>query len=347
MIDDTTSGAELSSADNAPTTHIETSATEFMSSPEPGIPSRPERTQLPSSEPKREKLVKNVRDALAALPFYFRSTTAIEGLEAGDLFSLNTVLGGTIEVQTVTTLNRIREVWDPDDEWSEYGFERSSQTFPDVRLVSRSADKPSPVLGIELKGWYLLSKEGEPSFRYTASRKACSEFDLLVVVPWRLSNVLAGVPVVYEPFVEQAMYAADLRNYYWENLRGASGDTGITSPAGATPYPSPKVRTADKANSDGGSNFGRVARVPDLMDSYCDEMLKTPVAGIRAKHWVSFFKTYSDNANTDQVDAAIQRALARVSNKLDDARSDEIGAVLHRLQELISGNPPAAASPPD
>lgn len=314
-------------------------AVESALSTEPGAPPRPERTPLPDSQAQRAKLVKNVRDALAALPFYFTSTTSIEGLEAGDLFSLNSVLGGTIEVQTVATLNRIREVWDPDDEWPEYGFERSSQTFPDVRLVSRSADKPSPVLGIELKGWYLLSKEGEPSFRYTASRHACSEFDLLVVVPWRLSNVLAGVPVVYEPFVEQAMYAADLRNYYWEHLRGASGDTGVSSPVGVTPYPAPKMKNSDKANSDSGSNFGRVARVPNLMDSYCEEMLTTPVAGIRAKHWVSFFKTYSDNANSDQVDAAIERSLKRTGIKLDDARSSEIGAALHRLQELIGGGP--------
>ena len=109
-----------------------------------GAPDAPERTPIAGTDAALEKLVENVRDALLALPIYFQTSTSIEGLEAGDLFSLNSVLGGTIEVQTVATLNKIRDVWDPDDEWPEYSFERSSQSFPDVRLVTRSAGKPSP-----------------------------------------------------------------------------------------------------------------------------------------------------------------------------------------------------------
>lgn len=71
-------------------------------------PARPLPVPLPTDNPKRAKLVKNVRDALNAIPLYFQSATSIEGLEAGDLFSLNGVLGGTIEIQTVATLNKIR-----------------------------------------------------------------------------------------------------------------------------------------------------------------------------------------------------------------------------------------------
>jgi hypothetical protein len=70
------------------------------------------------------------------------------------------------------------------------------QTFPNVRLLSRSGGTVSVVLGIELKGWYLLAKEGVPSFRYTVTPAACSEYDLLVVIPWHLKNVLSGVPIV-------------------------------------------------------------------------------------------------------------------------------------------------------
>ncbi|MGH7869436.1 MAG: hypothetical protein ACREP9_17815 [Candidatus Dormibacteraceae bacterium] len=145
-------------------------------------PRAPQRADLPEKY-RRTRLVANVREAIQTLPFYFGSKTVIEGLDAGDLFSLNSVLGGTIEVQTVSTLNRIRNVWDPNDEWAEYGFERFSQTFPDVRLVNRREVIVTSVMGIELKGWYLLAKEKAPSYRYTATRAACSEFDLLVVVP--------------------------------------------------------------------------------------------------------------------------------------------------------------------
>ena len=102
----------------------------------PTAPAPPLRAVLPEGVP-RSRLVENVREAIRALPFYFESKTIIEGLDAGDLFSLNSVLGGTIEVQAVSTLNRIRNVWDPDDKWTDYGFERFSQTFPDVRLVNR------------------------------------------------------------------------------------------------------------------------------------------------------------------------------------------------------------------
>jgi hypothetical protein len=122
-----------------------------MTHPIPAGPSAPKRAGLPEGD-RRTKLVTNVREAIRALPFYFESKTVIEGLDASDLFSLNSVLGGTIEVQTVSTLNRIRNVWDPDNEWAEYGFERFSQTFPDVRLISRRDVAATPVLGMELKG---------------------------------------------------------------------------------------------------------------------------------------------------------------------------------------------------
>jgi hypothetical protein len=293
-------------------------------------PDPPERTPLPDASP-RTALVRNVRNALKALPFHFLSRTAIEGLEAGDLFSLNSVLGGTIEIQTVGNLNRLRDVWDPDNQWSDYGFERSSQTFPDVRLVTRSDAKPSPILGVELKGWYLLSREGEPSFRYAATREACDPFDLLVVVPWHLSNVLSGVPIIYEPYIEQARYAADFRNYYWQYQRGPGVDGTITSPADVTPYPVPKTNTSDKAKSDGGRNFGRVARVRGLMDTYTQASLSRRVMGIEARHWVSFFKTYSDAAKADDVHERIKKLLTKEAERTSGS---EVGRLIELLEEV-------------
>jgi hypothetical protein len=111
------------------------------------------------------------------------------------LFSLNSVLGTSIEVQVVHTLNKMRNIWDPDEDWAGYRFERQSQTFPDVRLVRRGAGDPDIAMGIELKGWYLLSKEGVPSLRFQVTPAACSPFDLIAVVPWHLSYVLSGTPV--------------------------------------------------------------------------------------------------------------------------------------------------------
>lgn len=284
----------------------------------------------------RTDLVTNVKNALRALPLHFTSRTAIEGLEAADLFSLNSVLGGTIEIQTVENLNRLREVWDPDNRFADYGFERSSQNFPDVRLISRSSTASSPILGIELKGWYLLSREGEPSFRYTATRAACDPSDLLVVVPWHLSNVLSGVPIVYEPYIEQAIYAADYRNYYWQYQRGPKADGTIVSPSGVQPYPPPKSKISDKPRSDGGKNFGRVARVKGLMDWYTELCLSSPVAGIEARHWVSFFKTYSDAAKADRVHERITKLLTKESKRTASSEARRIVELLEELRDLLA-----------
>ena len=290
--------------------------------------SPPQRIELPATSPKRVKLLENVRDALQSIPVYFDSGTHIEGLEASDLFNLNSVLSSSIEIQVVDTLNRIRKVWDPDDEWPEHHFERSSQTFPDVRLLSRSGGTVSVVLGIELKGWYLLAREGEPSFRYKVTPAVCSEFDLLVVVPWHLKNVLSGVPVVYEPYIEQARYAAEYRNYWWQHVRETTADTSIKPPAAATlgPYPPPKTKVNDEATKDTGRNFGRVARIV-LMDNYVEALLGKRVSGVEGRHWVMFFKTYAEAADP----AVITQRLAAELQKASVAGTTEAADVIAGL----------------
>jgi hypothetical protein len=297
----------------------------------------PVRAALPEDD-RRTHLVAHVTEAIHALPFYFDSKTIIEGLDAGDLFSLNSVLGGTIEVQTVNTLNRIRNVWDPDDEWSEYGFERSTQTFPDVRLVNRRNIAAVPVLGIELKGWYLLAKEKAPSYRYTATRDACSEYDLLVVVPWHLADVLSGGPVVRDPYVEQARYAAEMRNYYWQHQRGSTIASGIVSPSGVHPYPSPKTQTSDKPERDSGGNFGRVARVHGLMDQFIADALNARISGIEARYWIDFFKVFTDASDADQVTANMARLLVRDNRNVEFSVAEDIMRHLLAINSVLSGD---------
>lgn len=310
-------------------------------------------------EAARIKLEDNVRDALASLPAHFVSQTFIEGLEAGDLFSLNSMLGGNIEVQVVQTLNRLRAVWDPDEEWEEYRFVRSAQTFPDVRLEtespSRMANGQTVAIGVELKGWYLLSREGEPSFRYTVTRDACDERDLLCIVPWHLANVLSGRPVVYPPFVMSAQEAADQRNDYWtEHRRRADEEAAakavangkqpkvlppnyydLVSPSRSNvhPYPPPKAKVADKAVHDSG-NFGRVARTKG-MDPYVERLLTNRVSGIEARHWVAFFKTYSEGTNKGDLDRKVLRHLAlRTAREQSD---NDLKALLLRWAQLEDG----------
>lgn len=308
----------------------------------------------------RVRLEENVRDALAALPAHFATQTFIEGLEAGDLFSLNSMLGGNIEVQVVQTLNRLRAVWDPDEEWQEYRFVRSAQTFPDVRLETDSPTRVSRgeavALGVELKGWYLLSKEGEPSFRYTVTRAACDEHDLLCVVPWHLANVLSGRPVVYPPFVMSAQEAVDQRNEYWTTHRRLADEAAaakaiasgrspkvfapdyydITSPTGnhVHPYPPPKAKVSDKAAHDSGSNFGRVARTKG-MDPYVERISATRVSGIEARHWIAFFKTYAEGSKQADLHEKVLRHLAGQRAKGED--DVDLKGLLTRWAQLADG----------
>jgi len=134
---------------------------------EPAAPSR----ELPT-EWEHYQLYKDVREAIACLPIYFRTETHISGIMATDLHTLNTVLGATIEEQVVRTLNLLRTTWNPDEKYALYSFVRQAQTFPDVLLRKTSSDEI--LLGIELKGWYLLAKEAEPSLRFQATATACA-----------------------------------------------------------------------------------------------------------------------------------------------------------------------------
>ena len=210
---------------------------------------------------------------------------------ATDIFTLNTPLAATIEESVVRTLNAMRSFWDPDKQYLTYTFVRQSQTFPDVVLLETNNGQDI-LMGIELKGWYLLAREGEPTYRFTVAEKACNPQDLLVVVPWVLSNILAGSPVLHRPFVETAQYCALKRNHYWMYERKTSSNTAINIPEGVGPYPLKSDKISDKPAQDGGGNFGRLARY-GLMDSYIKNMHGTRIRGISVMDWLVFFRAHA------------------------------------------------------
>ena len=280
--------------------------------------------------------MERVKEAILALPGYFDSHTSIEGVAATDLFALNTVLGATIEVQVVRTLNRMRDVWDPMDDWPLYRFERQAQTFPDVLLRKTTGTGEHEVaMGLELKGWYMLAKEREPSFRYTVTPDACTDWDLLVVVPWHLSNVLAGTPLVESPGVWSARYAAEYRNHWWQHLRGTEMDRSIASPEGVAPYKG-RENTSDKPAYDSGGNFGRIARTR-IMDEWIADVRFKPLAGIPARDWIEFLRRYADDSDPHAIWEELHQ---RVRHRLDEdvkARSTEAMQSLGRVVDILGG----------
>ena len=278
-----------------------------------------------------------VRDALASLPIHFRTETRISGVNATDLHTLNTVLGATIEEEVVRTLNHLRRSWDPDGRHALYSFVRQAQTFPDV-LLRRPVDGRI-LLGIELKGWYLLAKEREPSLRFRVTEAACAEHDLIVVVPWVLGDVISGSPVVFEPFVTSAKEAARHRNRHWQEVRTTKLDTTIHVPEGISVYPSKSDHISDKPASDDGGNFGRLART-GLMNRYIERLDDQLLYGIKTVFWRDFLRTFQESTADDEAHEALRRLRTRVERS-DDRSSAAVGptlAIINELETLLGGD---------
>jgi hypothetical protein len=296
-------------------------------------PPPPER-RLPDPSRPHYALYKNLREAVASLPVYFRTETHISGVMATDLHTLNSVLGATIEEQVVRTLNLIRSAWDPDERYTLYTFVRQAQSFPDVLL--RRVGGEEVLLGIELKGWYLLAKEAEPSLRFQTTAAACAPSDLIVVVPWTLGNVISGSPMLFEPFIESARYAAEYRNYHWQHIRQATSDTGIDVPENVAPYPSRTEQIADKPCYDRGNNFGRLART-GVMDDYMAKLNHITLCGIKIMFWRQFLKAFQESTTDAEARAALDRLRQRVeqSSNLPSPKAQAALSILAELERLL------------
>lgn len=205
------------------------------------------------------------------------------------VFSFGAALGITLEEEVLNYLNeQKRGIWNLGSRYNNYFFERQAG-FPDI--VFKNSIENIPLFGLELKSWYILSKEKEPSFRMRQTPNACGEADLVIVVPWALSNVLSGEPVVFEPYIESAKFLAEFRNYWWQYLRNTNDPPEkrqIESPKDATPYPPSRDKFVDKPIYDGGGNFGRIART-GIMDEYVRNILNHQLLGIRVESWIDFF----------------------------------------------------------
>lgn len=296
----------------------------------------PERVDPVGAED-RVALWRSVWDALFALPNYFRSNLAIEGVLATDLFTFNSSLGATIEQQVVDQLNLLRaSTWDPDERYVGYRFERQPQTFPDVVLRSTApGGGRAPLLGIELKGWWVLAKEREPSFRYRVTPAVCAEFDLLVVFPWALSEVVSGSPILFDPFVERARFAAEYRNWWWEHERQSRNDKGVRLSAVDHGYPIKSDAILDQPIYDEGGNFGRLAR-SHLMDDYITELFRKRLSGIPLDSWQRFLKLFTEDTSADKIERTLDRMAREADRGRGQLSADSVSAIANRLAEVAA-----------
>ena len=286
-----------------------------------------------------------VKNAIYTLPSRFESELVISGVLATDLFAFNASLGATIEEQVVASLNKLRSLWDPDQKYAHYNFERQPQTFPDVVLRASAPDvEPKILMGIELKGWYVLAKEREPSFRYKVTPSVCAPADLLVVVPWALSEVVSGSPRVFVPFVIGAKHGAEYRNWYWEYGKGGSGNNAINLSTVTNHYPNKSDPIADVPVSDNGGNFGRLARA-GVMDKYMVELFDDKLVGIPLSAWQKFLSLFTESHSSVDVARALDRLAAAFAAEDDSRLSDEdrnaVQVKFCEIAKIITGNRPS------
>jgi hypothetical protein len=155
--------------------------------------------------------------------------------------------------------------------------------------------------------------------------------------------VLSGSPVVLEPFIVHARFAAEYRNYWWEFVRDSKGASkGVVKPSGpVTPYPYSKTGTNDSAESDQGSNFGRVARIGDLTDTYAQAILAERVAGIEARSWIAFFKSNTEASDPATVWNKLEKRLKKQLAAQNEADADRLHALLDEMSVIMRGPPKA------
>lgn len=278
--------------------------------------------QKPNENWEHFSVWQKVYDLIEALPNYFKSEILIKGINVTDIYAVGNLFSAVIEAQIVDMLNKLRDVWDSDNQYSNYTFVRQAQTFPDILLTNIQKNN-DVVFGIELKAWYVFSKESEPSFRFTVDPDACAKQDLLVVIPWFLSDVISGTPSLMFPYIELGKYAAEYRNYYWSKSRETSTrSTMIVRPPVEfrRPYPQSKVEASDKAEGDKGNNFGRIARA-GLLDEYLNKIKLIDYLGIRVSHWMKFFKAMSENKTSEEIDKQLDSILSSIITEIEQSRN--------------------------
>lgn len=286
----------------------------------------------PDSNWEHYEVWERVNTVFYSLPNYFETELVIKGINVTEIFSVGGAFSSVVETQVVNILNNLRNLWDPDNKCSRYAFVRQSQTFPDVLL--RNLQDGEILFGVELKSWYVLSKEGEPSFRYQVTPSACAVADLLVVIPWILSDVISGTPKLLRPYVELARYAAEYRNYYWQKSRIEQGkNSTIRRPpdSNCRPYPDSKQEASDEAEDDKGGNFGRIARA-GILDEYIASIKEQDYLGIKIIHWIAFFKAIAET----RADAEIEKRLSLLRGQIqsEDSPSQHHQAFLEILDRL-------------
>ena len=151
-----------------------------------------------------------------------------------------------------------------------------------------------------------------------------------------LDNVISGSPILFEPFVESARFAAEHRNHHWRYVRETRLDAGIEVPGGIQPYPRKSDRILDRPRADGGRNFGRLART-GMMDAYMRKLGGVQLCGINSTYWREFLKTFQEGTTDEQARVALERLRRKVEGVegLPTPKARSALAIISELEGLL------------
>lgn len=190
------------------------------------------------------------------------------------------------------------------------------------------------LLGIELKGWYALAKEREPSFRYTVTPAVCAPWDLLAVYPWTLSQVVSGQPQLFQPYIVNARHAAEYRNWMWQHGMRSSGNKNITLSTFDRFYPAKTDVISDQPLSDGGGNFGRLAR-SRIMDEYMEGVRREKLSGIPLDAWQRFLSFFREERSEVSIARDLDRLVAEAGQSVTALSVNDIEQIRAHLLEAV------------
>lgn len=295
------------------------------------------------------ELWERVKETLFALPSYFKMEGSMPNIPASDLHSANTLLGAAIEEHIPVALNLMRTTWDPESKYADCLFRRQPQTFPDVPFRRERTDGSETLFGIEIKSWYVLAKEMEPSFRLDANREFCAPADLVVIYPWAFSAAISGTPRLFRPLVLSARKAARLRNEFWRQKAKSKEWAKIMHPAQpASYYPTKSDRINDRAPRDKGNNFGRIART-GVWDSSIDRLLREEtIAGIPLLGWQRFLSSFKERTSLDEAIRSIDGIGALLELDPADPIIEALATAarsLSKIAEQVEQRPLAVSKP--
>jgi hypothetical protein len=281
-------------------------------------------------------LWERVVETLFALPSYFSIQGQLPIIPAADLHAANSLLGAGIEGSVPRTLNQLRTLWDPKRDYSDWSFERQPQTFPDVPFRRRSGSAGETLFGIEVKSWYILAKEREPSFRFYVNRNFCHPADMCVIYPWALDGAVSGKPILFRPLVCGARKAARLRNEAWISKAKNTEWASIKEPAGPFRFtPTREDRINDTSPRDDGNNMGRIARC-GIWTAEIDRLLtEERISGIPLMAWQAFLAAFKEGTALNDSMKAIARIAKKHGAKGHDPQDVAMGKLFEGLRELL------------